>query len=81
MASVLTLYPVPAHWAEEVGIEAEGLIDLPEDPTDVPDLWDGHPAHHHFPEGATDTLATKDASGGSGAQRKPLWCSRRESHD
>lgn len=35
---VLTLHPVPAHWAEEVGVEAEGFVDLPEDLADISDL-------------------------------------------
>lgn len=35
---VLTLHPVPAHWAEEVGVETEGLVHVPEDLADVPDL-------------------------------------------
>ena len=43
-APVLTLHPVPAHRAEEVGVEAEGLVNFPKDLSDVPDLpRDGPP--------------------------------------
>lgn len=46
---VLTLHPVPAHRAEEVGVEAEGLVKILKDLSDVPDLpRDGHQAHLHF---------------------------------
>lgn len=41
---VLTLHPVPAHRAKEVGVEAEGLVNFPKDLSDVPDLpRDGPP--------------------------------------
>lgn len=47
-APVLTLHPVPAHRAEEVGVEAEGLVNIPKDLSDVPDLpRDGHQARLH----------------------------------
>lgn len=53
--SILTLHPVPTHWAEEVGVEAEGLVNLPEDLSDVPDLpRNGYQTHLHFLEGASD---------------------------
>lgn len=35
---VLTLHPVPTHWAQEVGVEAEGFVNLPEDLADISDL-------------------------------------------
>lgn len=51
---VLTLHPVPAHRAEEVGVEAEGLVKILKDLSDVPDLpRDGHQAHLHFSQEAS----------------------------
>lgn len=71
--SVLTLHPVSAHWAEEVGVEAEGLVNLPEDLPDVPDL----PRYKrqtplHFLEGASDFQPMRMETAGLDPQRKPL---------
>lgn len=53
-APVLTLHPIPAHWAEEVGVEAKGLVNFPKDLSDVPDLpRDGHQANLYFLQGAS----------------------------
>lgn len=57
-ARVLTLHPVPAHRAEEVGVEAEGLVNFPKDLSDVPDLpRDGHQAHLYFLQEASQLPA------------------------
>ena len=78
--SVLTLHPVSAHWAEEVGVEAEGLVNLPEDLPDVPDL----PRYKrqtplHFLEGASDFQPMRTETACLDPQRKPLQGGRRES--
>lgn len=78
--SVLTLHPVSAHWAEEVGVEAEGLVNLPEDLPDVPDL----PRYKrqtplHFLEGASDFQPMRTETACLDPQRKPLRGGRRES--
>ena len=53
-APVLTLHPIPAHRAEEVGVVAEGLVNFPKGLSDVPDLpRDGHHAHFYFLQGAS----------------------------
>lgn len=68
--SVLTLHPVPTHWTDEVGVEAEWLLDLPEDLPDVPDLpRDGHQVHLHVPEEAGCSRPAEDRGGRQGGQR------------
>lgn len=63
--SVLTLHPVPTHWTDEVGVEAERLLDLPEDLPDVPDLpRDGHQVHLHVSEEASSLQACRGPRAG-----------------
>lgn len=78
---ILTLHPVPTHWAQEVGVEAEGLVDLPEDLSDVPDLpRNGQEVHPHFLEGAGSAQRPLLKEGAcSDPERKPLSRGRRES--